>query len=95
MNEVTLQDAGARLGSLIARAARTGESVRITRDGCAAGVLVSVETYAELQELRRDRDRRLLAEQAAADARGEIAWIRYPARDRSELARGLNEALDL
>ncbi|MBB6173609.1 prevent-host-death family protein [Nocardiopsis mwathae] len=95
MAEVTLQDARSHLGQLLMRASRSGESITITRYGQAEGVIISAEAYAELQELRREKDRRDLAAAVEADRRGEMEWISYPAKTREELMAGLNTALGL
>ncbi|MFC7330834.1 type II toxin-antitoxin system Phd/YefM family antitoxin [Marinactinospora rubrisoli] len=95
MSEVTLQDARAHLGQLLARAAHAGEPITITRYGRPEGVLISADAYAELQELRREKDRRDLSRLADADQRGDVAWIRYDAGDREGLLAGLDEALGL
>ncbi|WP_220270004.1 type II toxin-antitoxin system prevent-host-death family antitoxin [Marinitenerispora sediminis] len=61
MSEVTLQDARTHLGQLVSRVAHAGEPVTITRYGRPEGVLISPDAYQELQELRREKDRRDLA----------------------------------
>lgn len=59
MIEVTLRDARAHLDQLLTRVVRDGEAITITRDGRPEAVLVSMDAYAELQELRKEEDRRL------------------------------------
>lgn len=50
-------EAEIRFASLLDRVAEQGEEVQVERDGEPAAVLISVDSYEELQRLRR-RDRR-------------------------------------
>ncbi|MFW5420442.1 antitoxin of toxin-antitoxin stability system [Nocardiopsis sp. CNT-189] len=97
--ELSVAQARDHFSDAVNRAAYASEVTYVTRGRgrTRAAAIVPAHLVDELEELRRERDRREVAELASADARGEIAWhTSAPApADRTELLAGLDQDLGL